>query len=86
MNILAFGSWPMPRNMALVGKSQTFPVFRFRSLSAVTSFWLDVEDIFHHRVGEELDLLVLARAVQHDLGSAELFAPMNDRHLGGKAR
>src|SRR6476646_782041 len=84
VNILALGSWPMPRNMALVGKSQTLPVFRFFSLSAVTSFWLG-SITSSTIVSVRNSIFSCLRAIQHDLGRAEVLAPMNDRHLGGKA-
>ena len=34
---------------------------------------------------EELNFLVLLGAIEHDLGSTELIAAMNQRHLGGEA-
>src|SRR5207245_70045 len=42
-------------------------------------------DIFHNGVGEEMNFVVVLSAVEHDLGSAELFAAMNQRHFGGEA-
>ena len=75
----------MPRNSALVGKSQTLPVFTLRSLRPVTSCFVVIVDIFDDRVGEELDLRVLLGPFQHDLGSAKAAAAMNKRDLGGEA-
>ena len=44
-----------------------------------------IEDIFHDRVGEELDFLVALRALQHDFGGTKAVAAMNERDLGGEA-
>ena len=46
----------------------------------------DVVHLFDHRVGHEVDLLVLACAVEHDLRGAKFAAPVNEGDLGGEAR
>ena len=46
---------------------------------------VDVVNIVHHGVEQELDLLMLLRALQHDFGSAKSIAPMNHCHLACKA-
>ena len=45
-----------------------------------------VVDVFDHGVVEELDLGIVARALQHDLGRAEVFAAVHQRHLFAEAR
>jgi hypothetical protein len=44
-----------------------------------------VVDFLHDSVGEELDLGIVARAIQHDLRSAELVAAVHQGHLGAEA-
>jgi len=46
---------------------------------------LDTEDLFDGGVGHEGDSGVADGALQHDLGGAELLAPMQQRYLGGEA-
>lgn len=46
---------------------------------------LDAEHLFDDGVGEELDLGVSDGAVEHDLRGTELFASVDDGHLGGEA-
>ena len=75
----------MPRNSALVGKSQTLPVFTFAQFEAGDFFVVNVVNVFHHSVEQELDLRMLLRALEHDLRGAEGVAAMNDRHFGGEA-
>src|SRR5436309_11959839 len=58
--------------------------FQVAELEAGDLFLLHVMDILHYRVGEELNLFVLAGAVEHDLGSAEVLAPVNESDLAGK--
>ena len=41
-------------------------------------------DLFHHCVDQELDLGIMPRAVEHDLGSAEFVAPVDQRDLRPK--
>src|ERR1035441_500243 len=43
------------------------------------------QHLFHHRVGAQFDIRMRDRAVKHDLRSAELFAPVQQRDLAGKA-
>src|SRR5579864_4982714 len=45
-----------------------------------------IVDVLDDGICEKRDLLVLARAVEHDLRSTECIAPMDDRDLGRKAR
>src|SRR6185312_503986 len=45
-----------------------------------------IKNVFHYRIRQELDLLVLAGALQHDFGSAEMIAAMDDGDLGSKTR
>ena len=47
--------------------------------------FLDAEDLFNDCAGEEADVGVGHGAVKHDLGGAELFAPVDDGDLGGEA-
>ena len=44
-----------------------------------------IQHVLDDGVGEKFDLLVLLRAVEHDLRGPKLIAAMNQRHLGGEA-
>src|ERR1700686_2929733 len=44
-----------------------------------------VVNVFHHSIEQELNLLVVLRAFEHDLGRSKSIATMNHRHLGGEA-
>ena len=63
-----------------------FSVSTLRSFTPVTRCWLDVVDVFDHGIGEELDLRIAARAIQHDLRSAESIAAMHQGHFSAEAR
>ncbi len=69
----------------MVGKSQTLPVFTFAQLEAGDFLLGVIVDIFDDSVGEELDFRILFSALQHDLGSAEAVAAVNDRDLGAQS-
>src|SRR4051812_24603251 len=53
---------------------------------AVDDLLGDVIDLFDYGVSHELDLRIVARPIQHDFGSAELFAPMHQRDFAPEAR
>src|SRR5262249_7948220 len=42
-------------------------------------------NLFHDGIGQEFDLRIVSRAVQHDFGSAKLLAAMDQRHLAAEA-
>ena len=74
-----FGSWPIATNSPSAGISQVSPVSRRAEPERAQ---LPVaERLVDDGVRDELDLLVGARAVEHDLRRAELAAPVDDRHL-----
>ena len=62
------------------------PVSRVAQAHAGHLALVDAEDLLDDGVRDELDLLVRARAVDHDLGRAELVAPVDDRHLARELR
>src|SRR5208337_4304742 len=45
-----------------------------------------VQDVYHHRIPDEIDLGVVIKPVLHDFGGAQLVAAVNDTHLPGMAR
>ena len=59
-NIFAFGIWPMPRNMALVGQVPNFVGFQIPQLETGDFFLVYVVNFFDHGIGEKFNLLVLA--------------------------
>ena len=67
------------------GKVPYFACLQVAQLQSGHFVLVDVVNIVHHGVEQELDLLMLLRALQHDFGSAKTIAPMNHRHLAGKA-
>jgi hypothetical protein len=67
------------------GEIPDFAGFHVSQLQARDFLVIDVINIFDDGVGEELNFLVVLRALQHDFGSAETFAAMNERDLGGEA-
>ena len=81
-----FGMWPMATKNPSTSWSQTSAVLRLRRRTPRHQVLRDVVDLFHHGVGQEFQLGVLARAVDHDLRGAELLAPMHQRHLAAEAR
>ncbi len=48
-------------------------------------FLADVVNFFDYHIEQELDFLVLAGAVKHDLGRAKVVTTMNDCHLRRKS-
>ena len=69
-----------------MGKSQTFAGLHIAQLQPGDLLLVVVVHIFDHGIEQELNFLVVLRAFQHDLRSAEAVAAMNDRHLRGEAR
>ena len=47
-------------------------------------FFLNIENFFDDGISEELDLVVLTGAVEHDLGGAEGLAAVYDAHFRGE--
>src|SRR5690348_10232742 len=43
-----------------------------------------IVDVFHDSVGEEMNFVVFAGSIKHDLGSAEFVTSMNQRDLSSK--
>src|SRR5947209_19701856 len=73
-----------PQEHGAGGKVPDLSRFHVAKLEAADLFLLHVVDVLHHRVGKELDFLVLACAVQHDFGGAEVVAAMNECDLTGE--
>src|SRR5258708_39143800 len=70
------------------GASREVPYFAGLLVAQVQCgdlFLADVVNFFDYRIEQELDLLVLAGAVKHDLRRAEVMTPMNDCPLRRKA-
>src|ERR1700686_202971 len=44
-----------------------------------------IVNVFHHSIEQELNLVVMLRALEHDLGCSKSIATMNHRHVGGEA-
>src|SRR2546423_2629360 len=62
-----------------------FARLQIAQLQAGDLLFVDVVHIFDHGVQQELDLVVLLRAVQHDFRRSKAIAAMNDGHLRREA-
>jgi hypothetical protein len=58
--------------------------FFVAKLKSCDLFLADVINLFHDGVCKEVDLVMRARAVKHDLGSTKGIAPMDQCHLAGE--
>src|SRR6266568_2230847 len=69
---------PNGHKNAAHGKDRLLVRFRIAQLHGLHSAFRDVQDFFDHRRSHESDFFVAARAVQHDLRSAELVAAVDE--------
>ena len=65
--------------------SHTSPVLTLRSRTRGDHVLRHVVNLFHHGIGEELDLGIMPRAIQHDFGGAELVAAVDQRDFAAEA-
>lgn len=66
------------------GKVPNFSGLHVSQLECGDFMFRRIMDIFDDGVGEEMNLVVLLSAIQHDFGGAKAFATMNERDLGGE--